>query len=124
MSHLNLSLTMKHVIHKSSFIKVGIFLYARYAAPGITTRARNSIRHHSLAPRNIYIPPRRSTHTRLVSESEVNILVSEKNSKTSSSLLHLWPGGSLQHQISVSQGKFFQALGYNTLYNLFQTKGK
>ena len=72
---------MKHVIHKSSFIKVGIFLYARYAAPGITTRARNSIRHHSLAPRNIYIPPRRSTHTRLVSESEVNILVSEKPHK-------------------------------------------
>ena len=72
---------MKHAIYKSSFIKVGIFLYARYAAPGITTRARNSIRHHSLAPRNIYIPPRRSTHTRLVSESEVNILVSEKPHK-------------------------------------------
>merc|ERR1711970_983189 len=49
---------------------VGIFLYARYGAPGITTRARNSIRHNSLAPRNIYTPARRATHTRLVSESE------------------------------------------------------
>lgn len=44
---------------------VGVFMYARYARPGVTSRARHSLRNNS-----IYIAPRHSTHTRLVSESE------------------------------------------------------
>lgn len=58
-------------------------VYTWYFKPEVAGRARESLRKHSMAPRSIYIAPRRSTHTRLVSESESSVLPLDRESPAS-----------------------------------------